>query len=112
AMDKETLVKHHFWILLVLAILLLPVVIGGVTFGVADATAKQFKTVEDKKKALASAKAKGKDYLDELEKQAADLEAHKSVVWKQVYDKQKGLIEWPRALSHLDPLFFGDTVSD
>src|SRR6185369_8486715 len=111
-MDKESLVKHHFWILLVLAILLLPVVIGGVAFGVADETTKQSKVVEEKKKALAGTKPKGDDYLKALEAQAAKLEGEKSVVWQRVYDAQKGLIEWPRSLAHLNPLFFGEVISD
>ena len=51
-MDKDKLKKHHFWILLGLAFVLIPVVLGGVWMGVAQATEEQAKKVDAEKKKL------------------------------------------------------------
>lgn len=111
-MDKEALKKHHFWILLGLALLLMPVVLGSVIFGVAQATVEQATKVEGEKKKLSDARPKGENYLEAQVEQKRKLEARKEEVWKEVYDAQQGLIEWPPSLSHLDKLYFGDPISD
>ncbi|MBX7106838.1 MAG: hypothetical protein K1X57_22370 [Gemmataceae bacterium] len=111
-MDKDKLKKHHFWILLGLALLLLPVTLGGVWMSVAQATEERAKKVNDEKKKLADARTKGQNYLDLQMAQKKALEVRKDEVWKASYDAQKGLIEWPPALAHLDKLYFGDPISD
>ncbi|MFL5331449.1 MAG: hypothetical protein ACJ8C4_21375 [Gemmataceae bacterium] len=113
-MDKEKLIKHHFWILLTLAVLLLPVVMGSVMMGVAEATAAKAKEVEKQQTELknATGKAKGETYVTALEEQKAELEGSKGKVWEENYKKQEGLIEWPRQLAHLNKLYFGDPIPD
>ncbi len=111
-MDKEKLIKHHFWILLGLALLLLPVALGAVWMGVADATAKQAQTVKSKQDSLNLQKPMGENFVQELEKQRQLLDDSKGTVWKVNAGPQASLIKWPRALTTLDRLYFGDQLTD
>jgi hypothetical protein len=108
--DKDKLIKHHFWILLGLALVLVPVVLSGVWMGVAEATSKQAQVVESKKKSLTSQQPKGGDYIEEQEKQRKALDGSKSEVWKVNAEPQSDLIKWPRALASLDKLYFGEPL--
>jgi hypothetical protein len=109
-MEKNKLSKHHFWILLALAVVLIPVVIGGATFGVGSAADAEQKKINGEIDKLAKATTKGQKYIEGLKEQEKYLQARKSVVWKDAYEDQTGLIEWPSRLSHLDPLYFGDPI--
>jgi len=60
---QEKLIKHHFWIVLALAVVLLPVVAGSVVTGVADATDKKAKEIDNRKNALNISKPKGLNYV-------------------------------------------------
>ncbi len=111
-MDKEKLIKHHFWILLGLALLLLPVALGAVWMGVADATAKQAQEVKSKQDNLNKQTPKGLNFVVELEKQRQQLDDSKGTVWKVNAGPQASLIKWPRALAALDRLYFGDQLTD
>src|SRR5437763_1941926 len=109
-LDKQTLIKHHFWILLALAVILIPVALGSVWVGVAGATAAQTKKIDETKKKLTSTPAKSRQSKEELEKQQQQLNERKSVVWKEAYEKQKGLLTFPKDLAHLNELYFGDPI--
>lgn len=111
-MDKEKLIKHHFWILLGLVFLLVPMVLGSVLMGVASATQEQATKVDGEAKKLRESQTKGEDYLARQQEQKKALEKRKDEVWKAAYEAQKGLIEWPTSLSHLNSLYFGDPISD
>jgi len=89
-MDKQALKKHHFWILLGLAVVLIPIVLSGAVWGVgSDADAKK-KAIEDKKAALAKQQPKGKDYREKLDQQKAELQQQKIRVWKAAYAPRRG----------------------
>lgn len=110
-MDKEKLIKYHFWILLGLAVLLMPVVMDSVLRGVAGATEKEKKDIDSKISALKSAQPKGMDYLTKLDDAKSKLEIDKDRVWKEAYQAQAGLIHWPAALARLDrSLKYGDHI--
>ena len=100
-MDKEKLIKHHFWILLGLAVVLVPVTLSGVWMGVAEATTKQAQTVKAKQDSLNGQKPKGLNFVEELEKQRQLLDDSKGTVWKVNAVPQTSLIKWPRALAGL-----------
>jgi hypothetical protein len=110
--DKEKLIKHHFWILLGLAIVLVPVLISGVWMSVAEATTKQAQIVDSKKGTLTKQSPKGLDYIAEQDKQTKALDGSKSEVWKVNAEPQSDLIRWPTSLASLDRLYFGDPISD
>src|SRR5947209_11771938 len=109
-LDKQTLIKHHFWILLALAVILIPVALGSVWVGVAGATAAQAKKIDETKKKLTGTAAKSKKSKEELEQQQEQLNKRKSEVWKEAYEKQKGLVTFPKALAYLNDLYFGDPI--
>src|SRR5262245_34171298 len=111
-MDKEKLAKHHFWILWVLALVLLPVVMCMVWMGVAAATDKRREEVTKRLKEEDSAKPKGENLLKALDVEKQNLEGRKFKDWGLAYADQKGLIEWPAHLAHLNQRYFGDPMSD
>jgi hypothetical protein len=111
-MDKQSLKKHHFWILLGLAVVLVPIACSGAMFGVGGQAQERTKKIDDELKSLNGQQVKPDDYRDQLEAQKTELQAQKTRVWKEAYKAQEGLVHWPRALSHLDALYFGDPIND
>src|SRR5262245_52081295 len=111
-MDKEKLAKNHFWILWILALILLPVVMCMVWMGVAAATDKRREEITKRLKEEDGARPKGNNYITALEKEKQNLEGRKFKDWGEAYNAQKGLIEWPASLAHLNRLYFGDPISD
>ena len=109
-MKDNKVAKHHFWILLALAVILIPVVIGGATFGVGSAANKEREKIDAEIGKLAKATVKGQRFIDGLKEQEKELQARRGEVWKKAYEDQAGLIQWPARLSHLDPLYFGDNI--
>src|SRR4051794_33789323 len=103
-MDKQTLKKHHFWILLGLAIVLIPIVLSGAVFSVGGRAAEEKGKIDTKLKALSGQQVKGKDYREELDKQKLELQKQKNRVWQSAYSAQAGLLHWPAVLSHLNDL--------
>ncbi|HEY1376365.1 MAG TPA: hypothetical protein VGF55_06200 [Gemmataceae bacterium] len=123
-MDKQALKKHHFWILLALAVVLIPVAWFGAKFGVGGRAAEAADKIEKKQKELDSQKPKANDYRTKLDEQKAQLQAQKEIIWKAAYGGQVGLFRWPAALAHLNALmnppdqsapaklYFGDPITD
>ena len=81
-MEKQKLGKHHFWILLALAMVLIPVVIGGAAFGVGSAANKEREKVEAEVKKLNQAAPKGQNYIAGLKEQEKHLQQRRNEVWK------------------------------
>lgn len=111
-MDKEKLAKHHFWILWILALVLLPVVMGMVWMSIASATEKRREEITKRLKEEEGAKPKGENFVKAMEAEKQILESRKFKDWNDAYAKQKGLIEWPATLAHLNQKYFGDSISD
>jgi hypothetical protein len=121
-MDTQSLKKHHFWILLALAIILVPVALSGAVFQVGGAAEEKAKKIDDKWKTLNNQQVKSNDYREQLDTQKAELQIQKSRVWQAAYNAQQGLIRWPAALNHLNDLmaspnattparlYFGDPI--
>jgi hypothetical protein len=114
-MDTQSLKKHHFWILLTLAVVLVPVILGGAFFGVRGAVAKREEALKQKKQKLTSASPKGQNYITELDSQKSDLDGRRRDVWQRAYEAQAaqgGLFRWPEELRKYDEAYFGDPVPD
>ena len=109
-MKDNKVAKHHFWILLALAVVLIPVVIGGAAFGVGSAANKEKEKIDAEVNKLAKAAVKGQKFIDGLREQEKELQQRRGEVWKKAYEDQTGLIKWTDRLSHLDPLYFGDPI--
>jgi hypothetical protein len=111
-MDKQALKKHHFWILLALSVILIPVVLGGTVFGVGSAAVEAKSKIDKRFKELNDAAPKCQQYLDNLDKHKAELVQRRDKIWKEVYDAQAGLFHWPNRLAHLENLYFGDKIAE
>jgi hypothetical protein len=111
-MDKQTLKKHHFWILLALSVPLVFVVLAGTVFGVGSAAVEAKSKIDKRNKELTDAAPKCQQYLDNLELQKGELEKQRNRVWSEVYKAQAGLIHWPARLARLDRAYFGDKVAE
>ncbi len=117
-MDKQALKKHHFWILLALTVILIPVALGGAVFGVGGLAEEKTKKIDDKLATLDKQAPKSKPYRDTLDGQKAELQIQKNRVWDAAYAAQRGLIHFPDRLKYLNQLmdkgqrFFGDEITD
>jgi hypothetical protein len=114
--DKETLVKHHFWILLGIVAPLVLIALCTLWFGAASDIKKKEDEFEKMKKQLADLKNKSGiknthwvNVLEQKEKKVAD---QKDKVWKEVWEAQSDLMTWPQALANeyewLGRLYFLD----
>jgi hypothetical protein len=121
--DKETLIKHRFWIALgaygllwLLLLLLLPLMIGSS----ASAARTVYKTAND---AVDKINTPRKDFanpawVDPLKKKEEELSKRKVDVWKVAWETQKDLMTWPgdEKLASLDrdmkDAYFLDPVPD
>lgn len=101
-MDKKSLKKHHFWILLAIAIILIPVVLGGAWLGVGSRAADAQAKIDKMQKDLTSQAPKTNEYRAKLDEQKAELEQQKTKIWKEAYGVQGNIVVWPAALSQLN----------
>jgi hypothetical protein len=98
--DKETLLKHRFWIglgvfalLWVLLLLFVPVKIGGAA---AEQQAKYTKAKTDVGKIATPRKDFANDrWVEPLKKKEDALKTQKDKVWKASWETQKDLMDWP-----------------
>ena len=111
-MDKQTLKKHHFWILLGLSVPLVFVVLAGTVFGVGHAAVEAKSKIDKRNKEISDTAPKCQAYLDDLDKQKSELETQRNRVWGEVYKAKAGLIHWPTRLARLDRAYFGDKVTE
>lgn len=102
-LDQETLVKQHFWFLLggvlLFWIVALPLEImsGGKSVGDAQ------KAYEDQKKAVQGApRINTGTFLPPWEDAAAQFNGHKSTIWKDAWNYQAGMYDWPQAWRNKD----------
>jgi hypothetical protein len=116
--DKETLIKHRFWIalgvfvvLLLVGVILIPTVQGSIN----DTYQKKF---------LASKKAaegipnnpKSPFWRKPLEEKESELKGQKGIVWRQAWEPRSDLMTWPeggsaRLSEKLSNAYFGDYIA-
>src|SRR5262245_39508804 len=115
--DKETMKKQHFWLLMI------PVVIGrllawsGLFLGLAEATNDEAQENQTEKATRHKAKAQAKALLakyDERKNQLFDLRSER---WKEMWDLQQAVYEWPKDLGEeqiatVKDKKFGEAVAD
>ena len=115
--DKEMLKKQHFWLLLI------PVVIGlllawiGV-LGVVDGATEEKKAANDSAKAeIDRANAQSREVLTLYDARKGSLSNLRTQRWKEMWDIQKPVYEWPSSLGEdrvalVKDLKFGTEISD
>jgi hypothetical protein len=94
--DKEWLLKHHFWILAGLVLPLELFAFIWLSTSVASDNDKDKKAIEKAKTDLKALNdIKNQDFLNALERKNKKVSQRKGIVWNQVWDKQKGIFTWP-----------------
>jgi hypothetical protein len=114
--DKEFLLKHHFWILAGLVLPLELFAFIWLSTSVAGDNDKDRDTIEKAKKDLAAQNdIKNDNFLKALQKKDKVLATQKGVVWKKAWDKQYTIFNWPPLDGHegaLDKASFGDPIDN
>jgi hypothetical protein len=116
-LDKEMMKKQHFWLLLIPLFIGLLLAWLGLFFGVADATDERAGQNDQEKKKVDSAKAQAKKQLEEYDKRKEVLFGLRTERWKEMWNLQQGIYQWPEALGEdqivkVKDLKFGADISD
>ena len=118
-MDKETLKKHHFWILLIPFFILAIVLWVGLWTSVADATSERLKdiTKHTGNVEATSKSAKSQFLRDGLEEQKKELLDRRTDMWKKAWEKQQDIYTFPKEFpdndrAMLENLSFGVDIKD
>lgn len=116
-LDKEMMKKQHFWLLLIPLFVGLLLAWLGLFFGVAGATAEMAEANQKEKTAIDAAKAQSKQTLKLYDERKEELFKLRTQRWKEMWDQQKAIFEWPEALGReqidkVEKLPFGAEISD
>jgi hypothetical protein len=114
--NKEQLIKHHFWILSACYLLVVLIPLFLLWTGVSGAILKEKEDLEKTKKNVSGYKdPKNQKWVDAYTKQDGYVERKKNDVWKQAWELQKDMMTWPPDLqetfSRRYP-YMGDPISD
>lgn len=109
-LDKDTLLKHRFWILLGLAIPIIIVVVILVPTTVGGETETKRKKVESTITSLNLPDPKNDKWIEGLGGKEKTLDDKRKEVWKAAWDAQASLYDWPKALDSLRSAAFGDPI--
>lgn len=99
--DKEFVVKYHFWILLgvyapmaLVALLLVWTTVAGAV----DQGASELKKTKEGLGKASGSNLKNNAWIDVLRKKEERLEGQKNAMWEQVWEAQKVIMTWPSFL--------------
>jgi|GEM_PF-5149000 len=116
--DKEVLIKHHFWILTGLCVLLVLIPLLCLVGGVSGTVTKEAETMNAAKKkaqSISSSEQKNGKWVDAYKKQDNIVDGRRMVVWKQAWETQRDFMTWPEGLLSEYPAFrtkqFGDPIN-
>src|SRR5262249_19537629 len=111
-LDKETLNKHRFWILLGAMVPLVLLALIWLNTFVASANAKLRRDVKDLKSKLDqnSQVKESRKEMEALDQKIVNLKEKQAEVWKDAWNIQQDLMEWPKDQKHLNKLYFGDRL--
>jgi hypothetical protein len=100
-LDKDTVIRQHFWFLLGLFVPLLAACYYLLATGVASAIDEKAKKLDESKKAvegLKPATIKNQNWIAALEKKLLDLEKQKQAIWNDAWTAQASITTWPDSL--------------
>jgi hypothetical protein len=110
--DKEQLIKHHFWILTGTFFLftLIPLsCLGMRVSGMVDQATLEVNAAENKIKSLKE--PRNPKWVTAYKKQDEFVDKKKQEVWQQAWETQKDLMTFPEAMTSVfTPLYFGDEL--
>lgn len=115
--DKEMMKKQHFWLLLIPLFIGLLLAWLGLFVNVSDATDEQAGKNNEEKKKVDNAKAQAKKQLEEYDKRKEELFGLRTQRWKEMWDLQQSVYQWPEALGEeqvakVQNMKFGDNITD
>ncbi len=115
--DQELLKKHHFWFLFIPIAIGLAIAWIGLISVVDDDVRAQSDKNEASVKGTSKNQAQARKTLDEFKVQLTELDKKKLVLWKDGWEKEKGVFVWPSGYSNeqldvLKNLKFGDNIPD
>ena len=113
-LDKDTLVKHQFWLLLGLSGVLALASLVLLFLGPAAKAQAERKKFDDAKNSLgpkAPRDPKNPKFLTAWNKRRDYFTGHKNTVWKQAWLTQADIMTWPRELADLSQKYFGDEIN-
>ncbi len=94
--DKEVLIKYHFWILAGCFLILVLVPLVSMGTGVSEAVEKEKKDLEAKQGTLKKiSNPKNEKWVAAYEKQDSYVDKKKKELWKQAWDTQADMMTWP-----------------
>jgi hypothetical protein len=120
--EKEVLIKQHFWILLAVLIPLVLICLIVHWTATANAIEGKKKDFEKSEKDLQGIKKpKNEKWLADLKIREDEVAQQKKVIWGEAWQRQKDLMTWPdqeRLMQNVDPadrqkfenLYFGDPI--
>jgi hypothetical protein len=112
--DKDLLIKHRFWILLGVGILLILVAMIMLPSSVGSTVEAKIKDFDNQVKTLKGiSNPKNQSFVDAYQKQDEKVESKKNVVWGEAWKTQADMMTWPGELQEkfakLYP-YFGDRI--
>ena len=112
--DKEVLLKQHFWLLLILVVVL-PLVCLLILWTSASAKVEDAeKTVKGVEQKLTNITApKNQKFEDVLKEKDQKVDAQKTKIWEAAWKDQADMFTWPESLEGADKLkqmYFGDPM--
>ena len=114
ALDKDTLIKHRFWILLLVAVPIILLLILLVPASIGGKTDEQVKKIDGTKKSLDLNQPKNEKWMEGLAKKEAVVTQQQKAVWGKAWDAQAGLFTWPsdpdRNFDFLGKAYFGAPI--
>src|SRR5438132_2283139 len=116
--DKEVLIKHHFWILTGLCVLLVLIPLFCLVGGVSGTVTKETEAMNGAKKkaqGISGSVQKNEKWVAAYSKQDKIVDDRRIVVWKQASQTQTDFMTWPEGLLSEYPSFktkqFGDPLT-
>jgi hypothetical protein len=109
-LDKDTLIKHRFWVLLGLEVPLVLAAVAVLLVGVRSAIAKLQTEVETKRDAptkLTAETVRNQDWVDKLGKKEAEVDKILTKIWADAWTGQADLQTWPTDPTNLQTKFTG-----
>ncbi len=110
--DKEVLIKHHFWILAGVFLLMVLIPLFVLWSSVGTTIAKEAEELESSKKTVQGiTNPRNPQHIAAITKRDEVIAARKNQVWKEAWDAQKDVFTFPEAQKAVfQNLYFGDPI--
>ncbi|HEV3203230.1 MAG TPA: hypothetical protein VGY77_02550 [Gemmataceae bacterium] len=119
-LDKETLIKEHFWFLLSLLVplvLISMILLGSTSTTIIAGQEKNVKDAKTKLESIPKSGPKNSQWMEKLEVRDKLADEQKSKIWKKAWEDQVSFMTWPENLSRelldsLNKMYFGAEIPE